>query len=77
MGTFKNTYDNLFPFTDKEIRFLAADASTLEVSKFDTHLSNHVAHRSIDLASRGKVTLTYALGRAYFLVTGKYLQPNE
>lgn len=75
MNATKNTYCSLFPFTDKEIRFLCADASALEVSKFDTHLSNHVAPKSADLAYREHLSLTYVLGRAYFLVTGKTLQP--
>lgn len=77
MTTNKNTFCKLFPYTDKEIRFLAADASSLEVSKFDTHLSYNVSPKSVNLAYREGLQLRFILGRAYFLLYGKTLQPNE
>ena len=83
MKTLKtNTMDSNFPFTDKEIRLLYANAATLEVSKDDNNLCDFVSPKVLDMidyVNSNKlypytpITLKYALGRAYFLTTGKTL----
>jgi len=79
MTTITNTYDPLFPFTDKEIRFLYTDACMLEVSKDDINLSDFVAPKTLILFEERKdkgyapMTLKYILGRSFYLITGKLL----
>jgi len=74
-----NTLDTLFPFTDKEIRFLYAEACTLEVSKHDINLSDYVSPKTLNLFEDRKdkgyapMTLKYILGRSFYLFTGKTL----
>ena len=72
-----NSFDKNFPFSNTEIRMLYANAVMLDVSKFDTHISNHFSPKVFDICNERKVSIRYALGRAYFLITGKTLQPNE
>jgi len=77
--TAMNTLDTLFPFTDKEIRFLNAEASLLEVSKDDINLSDYLSVKALSLYEERKnkgqypFTLKYMLGRSYFLMNGKLL----